>query len=79
MTEWKLTLDKYQRDNLLSLLNACGYPYGQGGPPFTVANTGDWMGEITLMLADEDGSIIIGKNDRPNATPKELLAWAGHK
>jgi hypothetical protein len=48
---WNLQLNKYQRDNLLLLLNACGYP-GDGTPAvYLGANTGDWLGEIALMLA----------------------------
>jgi hypothetical protein len=55
---WVLTLNKYQRDNLLFLLNMCGYPgYDDGDrryagvEPFTIVHNGDWLGEIALMLS----------------------------
>lgn len=49
---WRLSLNKYQRDNLLWLLRMCGYPGGNAdqSPPFTMANTGDWIGEVHNML-----------------------------
>ena len=49
--EWTITLNSYQRNNLLLLLNICGYPSNCGVEPFTLANTGDWLGEIALMLS----------------------------
>ena len=51
---WRITLNRYQRDNLLMLFAACGYPVaGLSGsvPPFTFMNNGDWVGEIPNMLA----------------------------
>jgi len=58
--QWVVALYRYHRDNLLFLLNAVGY----GAPavaPFHVMNTGDWVGEIALMLADDDGSVVARK------------------
>jgi hypothetical protein len=50
---WVLTLNEYQRNNLLFLLNLCGYPWTEQDPgvePFTIMNNGDWLGEIAIML-----------------------------
>lgn len=69
--EWVLTLNKYQRDNLLWLLNACGYPYPEGIVPFTLANTGDWLGEIAIML-DPGGNQKLADGDRPNHSIDQL-------
>lgn len=76
---WVLALNRYQRDNLLWLLNAVGYPVGgQAVEPFTLANTGDWVGEVAQMLTKvEDGeraSMVIDAHDRPNASAAELRA-----
>lgn len=71
---WTLNLNRYQRDNLLWLLNACGYPHGNPSvaPPFTSANTGDWIGEVTQMLAHPGKSPVIGPNDHPNQDTDHL-------
>lgn len=76
---WVLALNRYQRDNLLWLLNAVGYPVdGEAVEPFTLANTGDWVGEVALMLMKvEDGeraSMVIDENDQPNTSAAELRA-----
>jgi hypothetical protein len=85
--QWTLTLNKYQRDNLLWLINACGWPYfytkDNAVEPFTLANTGDWIGEIGWMLADPDMTPkvepFIREGDRPNVSFDELrqrvAAW----
>lgn len=49
---WVMALNRYQRDNLLWLLQAMGY----GAPaiePLHLAHTGDWVGEIANMLGTE--------------------------
>lgn len=74
---WTLVLNKYQRDNLLWLINAIGWPYTPGHVesigPFELANTGDWLGEIGWMLKDdEDGWPVIDEHDRPNRIFEEL-------
>lgn len=76
--KWHLTLDKYQRDNLLWLLNACGYPGGDAVPPFTHANTGDWLGEVALMLARPGEPPIITSRDSPNHSFGTLREWVQH-
>jgi|SRR5579872_1419247 len=50
---WELTLNKYQRDNLMWLIGLCGYPYPENEPigDFPLANTGDWLGEVYNPLA----------------------------
>jgi hypothetical protein len=61
---WTLTLNRYQRDNLLFLLNRVGYPYDNfwrendlGDLAWSEASKdslkgdGDWLGEIVQMLA----------------------------
>lgn len=69
---WPLVLNKYQRDNLLWLLNVCGYPCadetGKKLPtvePFTFANSGDWLGEVANMLAKPGKSSVLDSDDRP--------------
>lgn len=88
--EWILILNKYQRDNLLWLLNACGYPYGSGNSttknqtvePFNTANTGDWLGELCLMLMGPSQWPGIVEGDRPNMSFEDLRKnveqWARH-
>jgi hypothetical protein len=76
---WVLVLNKYQRDNLLFLLNLCGY----GSPdiatePFTIMNNGDWIGEIAIMLGksicpgafNATETYTIDKDDQPNTSVK---------
>lgn len=86
--EWVLVLSKYHRDNLLWLLNACGYPAieavkstgsvskTQAIEPFTLANTGDWLGEMCLMLMGPSQWPGIVDGDRPNKTFEQLRADA---
>lgn len=70
---WVIELNKYHRDNLIWLFNAIGYPYGQGVEPFKLANTGDWVGEIPLMLRKpEQGQPVLDDKDRPNVSLKDL-------
>lgn len=56
--KWIIVLNKYQRDNLLWLFAAIGYASdakGESGvEPFTLANNGDWVGEIPQMLQKPD-------------------------
>lgn len=65
-TEWTITLNKYQRDNLLWLIHVCGYPHGNKYqvPRFGGANTGDWLGEVHHMLAT--GEEIYPNTEEPN-------------
>lgn len=76
--QWSIELNKYQRDNLLLLLNALGYPwtknpFGAGLEPFIVFNNGDWVGEIAQKLADDDGVCIVREpQDRPNISADEI-------
>lgn len=75
--EWNIQLSRYQRDNLLHLINVAGYgacPECERLPP-GLAN-GDWIGEIAWMLAfpGEDCSINRDLGDRPNA---HIVQW-GH-
>lgn len=80
---WTLTLNRYQRDNLLWLLNVCGYPSGQSAAvePFHLAHTGDWTGEIANMLYKDEwgGDVeephvtnVIDHNDHPNKPVERL-------
>jgi hypothetical protein len=66
-------LNEYQRNNLLWLLNACGYGH-EGVPPLTLANTGDWVGEVALMLAHPGGPPALSKDERANMSMEDL-AW----
>ena len=73
MTEnktWNLTLNKYQRDNLLWLIGLIGWwgpKLGPGVEPFTFANTGDWVGEIGCMLNPEEG------HGQPNFSVEQMI------
>lgn len=69
-----LRLDKYQRDNLVWLFKACGYPNGPDHIlPFVFANSGDWLGEIALMLDCEKG---VGKPNRSlDALRESVESW----
>ena len=69
-----LSLNKYQRDNLLWLLNLCGYPAKVGYvEPFQYANTGDWLGEVAIMLSkDNRKEPIIDEHDRPSVSRQDI-------
>lgn len=80
---WTLTLNRYQRDNLLWLLQLVGgWPAGEAGDsavePFTFANSGDWLGEIAGMLGtqhwNESGPLydIRFEPRRPNMSVDEI-------
>jgi hypothetical protein len=65
---WILKLNRYQRDNLLWLLNVCGMgPPESAVPPFILANTGDWIGEIYWMLEGNSPEEFT-----PNCTADQL-------
>ena len=67
VTEWPMVLNKYQRDNLLTLLRMmCGWSREDLVDPFTFMNTGDWCGEIRNML--EEGP----KELKPNIPIKQI-------
>lgn len=78
-----LDLDRYQRDNLVWLLKAVGYPAPQDPKapscvePFGYANTGDWVGQIASQLDCHKG---VGS---PLMTEDELRhevdGWLKHK
>ncbi len=75
---WNLELNEYQRNNLLNLLNLVGYPHPDAScvEPFTFANTGDWVGEIAIMLRDADGNMIAPfANEDPEMTRKRIEYW----
>ena len=76
---WVLTLNRYQRNNLLQLINFCGYPAGEGIHPFTFMNNGDWLGEIGLMLSNdlEHPDAKLSSEDTPNMPKKTLLRLLG--
>lgn len=71
---WVIQLNKYHRDNLLWLLNVVGYP-GAGIRPFNFCNTGDWNGEIPLMLRKPGQSNpVLDEKDRSNKSMDALRA-----
>lgn len=78
MDTWTLTLNRYQRNNLLYLLNVCGYPFGNPhAHPDMQFQTGDWIGEIANMLAKagvvRNVSInVIDDEDAHNGLPPNL-------
>lgn len=88
---WTLTLNRYQRDNLLFLLNVCGFPAeNQHANPSMDFNTGAWMGEIANALSkvvassgphghnSSPATCIIDNDDSPNATPQRLAPADDH-
>jgi hypothetical protein len=70
---WVIELNKYQRDNLLWLFSTISGP--NAAEPFTMANTGDWAGEIPYMLAKPGQSSLLDENDRPNRTIDDLKSY----
>lgn len=69
---WSIPLDRYERDNLVSLLNAVAvgtYPEN----PFRSANTGDWVMQVLFKLRRRDNQYALDDNDRPNRRPEELV------
>lgn len=50
---WTLTLDRYERDNLLQLIQAVMSGDGRAVGAF---NTGDWVGQIRWRLGRKDTS-----------------------
>ena len=63
---WVIQLSKYHRDNLMWLFDAIG-----SVEPFTMANSGDWAGEIPQMLYKPDTK--YGKPDyQANRTIDDL-------
>lgn len=74
---WCLTLNRYQRDNLLQALNLIGYPCRNDGgsssvEPFNILNSGDWVEEIAWMLAANGTpaafQLTAEKTGQPNLT-----------
>lgn len=80
---WVIELNRYHRDNLIWLFNAIGYPHGNGVEPFTMANSGDWAGEIPNMLCKPGKDCVLDKDDRPNRSLEDLKTsvqfWAKYK
>jgi len=73
--DYVLHLNRYQRDNLVWLLTACGYPADMPGlvVPFVFANTGDWLGEVANMLECDKG---VGNPNMSLVELKEHIdAW----
>ncbi len=74
---WTIRLNRYQRDNLVWLFGAIGYPNlgaQSEGPvePFHMANTGDWVGEICNMLTSVAASV------NPNYSVQQLRDQVQH-
>jgi hypothetical protein len=61
---WEVTLDRYQRDNLLWLLRLCG-AHEIPVEPFHLADTGVWLSQIADMLDD-------GREERPTSSTEQL-------
>lgn len=84
---WTLTLNQYQRDNLLWLLQCVGgWPWQEAKErqvaPFSYANSGDWVGEIAGMLGTEDwidGKRVPKFNPKnPNCSVEQLRVLVNH-
>ena len=81
-TEWTITLDSYQRNNLLLLLNVCGFPASAGVEPFNIANTGDWIGEVARMLSKNPDGVLedtARTNMSRSAFIRHIAAWKESK
>jgi hypothetical protein len=64
--KWVITLNSYQRNNLLWLFQVMG-----DIEPFTFANNGDWAGEIPGMLQRPNGN-LLENNDLSNSTVEQM-------
>jgi hypothetical protein len=80
--DWIICLNRYERDNLLALINAIGFPWDPKHPDRVVPtdstlhswNSGDWVGMIGYKLADTNGNCYSpGGNwhDENPPTPEE--------
>ena len=76
-TKWIIELDRYERDNLLALINAIGWPSNIGvyrahrrrvmpDPKLIEYNSGDWVGQIGCKLMRSDNEIEIDGADNPD-------------
>lgn len=67
--EWLLSLNSYQRVNLLWLFEVIGYPVSNQNmvEPLQHLNTGDWLGEIALKLKCFDKT-----SQPPNVSVEQL-------
>ena len=73
-----LILNKYQRDNLVWLIQAIGMVAGRyQTEPFHLANTGDWLGEIYNML--EGCAAAVNGNMSHEELDKAVAAWTGEQ
>ena len=68
MKEYHVTLNEYQRDNLLQLLNLV-----TEREPFTVMNSGDWVMEVWNKLEGHAGS--TGANLTTAELDERIEAW----
>lgn len=72
---WHITLNGYQRSNLLWLMcDLVGY-CKPGVEPFTFANTGDWAGEIPNMLRDDHRKVIESPNTSVDQVRQRVEEW----
>lgn len=51
---WTITLNRYERDNLLSVFALGGYVGDTSVSPFTMLNSGDWFGQVPQKLMSQD-------------------------
>jgi len=72
---WSLDLTKYERDNLLQLLNLIGFPITTQVKPFEILNTGDWVGSIgsKLVRGNKTSDCEIKPTDRPNKSRHTVI------
>lgn len=78
-----LTLDEYERANLLWLLHAVGYPWDQKNPtvvePFNMANTGDWVGQVVGKLGFFEDPPTQHPNRKLQDLKRSCEAWRNDK
>lgn len=78
---WTVTLDRYERNNLMLLLEVCGYYHynrkreeNPSVEPFTLMNTGDWLGQVFWKLQRPEG---VEGDDQANVTADEVRQRVG--
>lgn len=79
--QWVLILDRYERDNLLFLINMLGFPTEPGLEPFHLLNSGGWTASIGEQLAmpgtEAAFQMTAEKTGCPALTTGELLVRLG--
>lgn len=79
---WAIPLDRYERDNLVSLLTAVMRGDGESSNysnPLGAANNGDWVGQLLYKLQRRDNAYYFEEGDVPNRIPSEMVKDARNR